>query len=113
MALVYLADTISEMKLGNGTSVLIFANIASALPSSVTALSAQNEGGDPTNLAIYLAAFFLTTTGIIYVQVRPASGLQCPAPALPHVSDFFDTFSLDASCLIIAANLHMLVLGLA
>eukprot|EP00983_Pelagomonas_calceolata_P091063 1157497-Pelagomonas_calceolata.AAC.8 len=31
-----LADTISELKLGNGTSVLIFANIASALPSSVS-----------------------------------------------------------------------------
>lgn len=29
------ADTITELKLGNGTSVLIFANIASALPSSV------------------------------------------------------------------------------
>lgn len=35
MALVYIADTISELKLGNGTSVLIFANIASALPASV------------------------------------------------------------------------------
>ena len=30
-----MADTISEMKLGNGTSILIFANIASALPTSV------------------------------------------------------------------------------
>lgn len=68
MALVYLADTISEMKLGNGTSVLIFANIVSALPSSIIQLSTQNEGGDPANLAIYLAAFFFTTTGIIYVQ---------------------------------------------
>ena len=29
------ADTITELKLGNGTSVLIFANIASALPTSV------------------------------------------------------------------------------
>ncbi len=35
MALVYIADTISELKLGNGTSVLIFANIASALPASI------------------------------------------------------------------------------
>ena len=30
-----MADTITELKLGNGTSVLIFANIASALPTSV------------------------------------------------------------------------------
>ena len=29
------ADVITELKLGNGTSILIFANIASALPTSV------------------------------------------------------------------------------
>ncbi|KAG2501670.1 hypothetical protein HYH03_000173 [Edaphochlamys debaryana] len=66
MALVYIADTISELKLGNGTSVLIFANIASALPSSVGQLVAQND--DPANLAIFFTAFSLTTLGIIYVQ---------------------------------------------
>lgn len=68
MSLVYVADAISELKLGNGTSVLIFASIASALPSSVGQLVAQNAGEDPGNIAIYLAAFFLTTLGIIYVQ---------------------------------------------
>lgn len=44
MALVYIADTISELKLGNGTSVVIFAGIASALPSSVGQLVSQNAG---------------------------------------------------------------------
>lgn len=63
-----LADTISELKLGNGTSVLIFANIASSLPTSVGALLAQNTESDPGNVAIYAIAFFLTTLGIIYVQ---------------------------------------------
>jgi len=62
------ADTISELKLGNGTSVLIFANIASSLPTSVGALLAQNTESDPGNIAIYATAFFLTTLGIIYVQ---------------------------------------------
>jgi len=38
MILVHVADTITELKLGNGTSVLIFANIASALPTSVGAV---------------------------------------------------------------------------
>jgi preprotein translocase subunit SecY len=61
-------DTISELKLGNGTSVLIFANIASSLPSSVGALLAQNTESNPSNVAIYGIAFFLTTLGIIYVQ---------------------------------------------
>jgi protein transport protein SEC61 subunit alpha len=68
MALVYIADTISELKLGNGTSVLIFANIASALPSSVGALLASSATEDPANVAIYVAAFMATTMGIIYVQ---------------------------------------------
>lgn len=68
MALVYIADTISELKLGNGTSVLIFANIASAIPSSVGQMAAQNAGDDPSNIVVYLVAFFLTTMGIIYVQ---------------------------------------------
>ena len=53
---------------GNGTSVLIFAGIASSLPASVGALLAQNASDDPGNVAVYAAAFFLTTLGIIYVQ---------------------------------------------
>jgi preprotein translocase subunit SecY len=68
MSLVYIADTISELKLGNGTSVLIFANIASSLPSSVGALLATNASDNPGNVAVYFGAFFLTTLGIIYVQ---------------------------------------------
>lgn len=75
MALVYIADTISELKLGNGTSVLIFANIASALPASVGALLAGSAAEDPANVAIYATAFFATTLGIIYVQVRAVSGV--------------------------------------
>jgi len=38
------ADTITELKLGNGTSVLIFANIASALPTSVGGAITQASG---------------------------------------------------------------------
>eukprot|EP00887_Chlorella_sp_A99_P001898 scaffold18.g1898.t1 len=55
------ADTLTELKLGNGTSVLIFANIASALPSSAA-------GRDSANLAVYAASLFATTLGIVYVQ---------------------------------------------
>lgn len=66
--LVHVADTITELKLGNGTSVLIFANIASALPSSVGAALTQAASNEQANLAIYGIAFFLTTLGIVYVQ---------------------------------------------
>ena len=63
-----IADTISELKLGNGTSILIFANIASGLPTSVGAALTQAATKDSSNLAIYSVAFFLTTLGIVYVQ---------------------------------------------
>jgi preprotein translocase subunit SecY len=62
------ADTISELKLGNGTSILITANIASALPTSVGAAIQQAADKDASSLPIYALAFFLTTLGIVYVQ---------------------------------------------
>ena len=66
--LAQIADTISELKLGNGTSVLITANIASALPTSVGAALQQAADKDASALPIYALAFFLTTLGVVYVQ---------------------------------------------
>jgi len=68
MILVHVADTITELKLGNGTSILIFANIASALPSSIGAAFTQASTSQEANLSIYATAFMLTTLGIVYVQ---------------------------------------------
>jgi preprotein translocase SecY subunit len=79
MALVYTADAISELRLGNGTSVLIFAGIASSLPTSLSALlttagagvaaeAAASAPSGSSGVAIYGLAFLLTTLGIIYVQ---------------------------------------------
>lgn len=68
MILTQVADTITEMKLGNGTSVLIFANIASALPSSVGGALTQAGTSGSFNLVMYFLAFAITTLGIVYVQ---------------------------------------------
>ncbi|KAK9834079.1 hypothetical protein WJX81_008587 [Elliptochloris bilobata] len=68
MVLVYVADSISDLELGNGTSVLITANIASALPTSVGAALQQAADKDSSALPIYALAFFLTTLGVVYVQ---------------------------------------------
>lgn len=67
MILIQIADTITELKLGNGTSILIFANIASALPTSVGAALTQ-AGDNPLNVGVYGLAFVATTLGIVYVQ---------------------------------------------
>lgn len=67
-ALCQVADAISELKLGNGTSILIFANIASALPTSVGAALTQAADKDSSVLGVYALSWFLTTLGIVYVQ---------------------------------------------
>lgn len=61
-------DQISDLKLGNGSSVLITANIASSLPASVGAALTQAASKDSANLGIYGIAFLLTTLGVVYVQ---------------------------------------------
>lgn len=64
------ADYITELKLGNGTSILIFANIASYLPSSLGAAFSQAGESGSSSIAIYMVAFVLTTYGIVCVQAR-------------------------------------------
>ena len=61
---------LGDLKLGNGTSILITANIASALPSSVGAAVQQAASKDSSNLVVYALALFITTLGVVYVQVR-------------------------------------------
>ena len=63
-----MGDQISDLKLGNGSSVLITANIASSLPASVGAALTQAASKDSANLGIYGIAFLLTTLGVVYVQ---------------------------------------------
>ena len=78
-----IADNISELKLGNGTSVLITANIASALPTSVGAALQQAADKDSSALPIYALAFFITTLGVVYVQEVRAV-LSPPSSAYFH-----------------------------
>jgi hypothetical protein len=74
MILTQVGETLTELKLGNGTSILIFASIASQLPSSVGAAFTQSSSS--FNIAVYFLAFAVTTLGIVVVQVRRASNLQ-------------------------------------
>lgn len=66
----YIGERISDLKLGNGTSLLIFTSIISYLPASFgrTVAQALNEG-NYVGLGIIIASFFLLVFGIVYVQV--------------------------------------------
>eukprot|EP00238_Polyblepharides_amylifera_P003018 CAMPEP_0196588226 /NCGR_PEP_ID=MMETSP1081-20130531/59916_1 /TAXON_ID=36882 /ORGANISM="Pyramimonas amylifera, Strain CCMP720" /LENGTH=264 /DNA_ID=CAMNT_0041910669 /DNA_START=126 /DNA_END=920 /DNA_ORIENTATION=- len=69
MILLYIGEVLSELKLGNGTSLLIFVNIVAALPSSVgKTLSTGGEVDNTGGLALFALAFVLITMGIVYVQ---------------------------------------------
>ena len=71
MILIWIADRIGDMKIGNGTSILITASIASSLPTSIGAALQQagaEGGGGPASLATYAAFFMVTTLGVVYVQ---------------------------------------------
>lgn len=69
MVLVWLSEALGELKLGNGTSLLIFVNILSALPLSAgqTLVQAQAEG-NTAGLVAFGAAFVAITAGIVCVQ---------------------------------------------
>ena len=82
LRVLQVADQISDLELGNGTSVLITANIASALPTSVGAALQQAADKDSSALPIYALAFFLTTLGVVYVQearIHSPMGSTCYA----------------------------------
>jgi preprotein translocase SecY subunit len=68
MILTFAANEIDKFKLGNGTSILIFANILSSLPNSLGATLQQSMGNDPRNTVIFLTTFLVTVLGIVYVQ---------------------------------------------
>ena len=67
--MLYIGERLGELKLGNGTSILIFSNIVSSLPSSLNVLEKQASKLDSSSsVPIYIFAFLLVTAGVIYVQ---------------------------------------------
>ncbi|KAK6942393.1 SecY/SEC61-alpha family [Dillenia turbinata] len=65
----YIGERISDLKLGNGTSLLIFTSIISYLPASFgrTAVQAFQDGNYVGLIAIIIS-FFLLVLSIVYVQ---------------------------------------------
>lgn len=65
----YLGERISDLKLGNGTSLLIFTNIISYLPASFGRTFAQAyQEGNYVGLGIIILSFLSLVFGIVYVQ---------------------------------------------
>ncbi|KAG6735973.1 hypothetical protein POTOM_061341 [Populus tomentosa] len=72
----YIGERISDLKLGNGTSLLIFTSIISYLPASFGQTAAQAiQDGNYVGLGTIIFSFFLLVLGIVYVQVN-SSGVM-------------------------------------
>jgi hypothetical protein len=85
MILLYIGEILTELKLGNGTSLLIFTNIVSSLPSSFgqTIEEAGKKGDSLTVLPVFFGAFMLSTIGRA-VQVDPMKPMLKP-PGTKHL----------------------------
>lgn len=65
----YIGEKITELKLGNGTSLLIFTSILSYFPASIGRTVAQAlQDGNYLGLIAIILSFFLLVLGIVYVQ---------------------------------------------
>uniref|UniRef100_A0A7N0TGI0 CpSecY n=1 Tax=Kalanchoe fedtschenkoi TaxID=63787 RepID=A0A7N0TGI0_KALFE len=65
----YIGERITDLKLGNGTSLLIFTSIISYLPASFGRTIAQAfQDGNYGGLGTLIISFFLLVLGIVYVQ---------------------------------------------
>lgn len=67
----YIGEKITDLKLGNGTSLLIFTNIISYLPASFGRTVAEAfKDGNYVGLVGTVVSFFLLVLSIVYVQVH-------------------------------------------
>lgn len=73
----YIGEQITELKLGNGTSLLIFTNIISYLPASFGRTFSQAfSDANYVGLVTIIVSFFLLVLGIVYVQVNLISIIE-------------------------------------
>lgn len=65
----YIGERITDLKIGNGTSLLIFTSIISYLPASFGRTVAEAfQEGNYIGLVTIILSFFLLVLGIVYVQ---------------------------------------------
>ncbi len=67
MFLMWLGELISERKIGNGISLLIFAGIVSSLPQAAAQLVATFESTQIITLGIFAAIAVLTVVGVVVI----------------------------------------------
>ncbi len=65
--LMWLGELISEKKIGNGISLIIFAGIVSSIPSTIQRTIVTFDPTQVVNIAVFLAIGVLTVAGVVYI----------------------------------------------
>lgn len=65
--LMWLGELISEKKIGNGISLIIFAGIVSNIPGAVQRTLVTFDSAQIVNLAVFLVIAVLTVAGVVYI----------------------------------------------
>ncbi|MCR4311673.1 MAG: preprotein translocase subunit SecY [Candidatus Uhrbacteria bacterium] len=66
--LMWLGELISERKVGNGMSILIFAGIIAGLPATIGQLAATYTGADILNMVVFVLLILVTIVGVVVVS---------------------------------------------
>ncbi len=67
MFLMWLGELISERKVGNGLSLLIFAGIIASLPTSLLRIASSYDQSQLINVVLFLLIAVVTIAGVIYI----------------------------------------------
>jgi len=67
MALVWLGELISEKKIGNGISLLIFAGIVSGIPTALQQTLVTFDVSKLTTLIVFVVLAIVTVAGVVYI----------------------------------------------
>ncbi len=68
MFLMWIGELISEKKVGNGVSLLIFAGIVSAIPSSLRTLIANYDPSQLYTYVLFVGIAVLTVVGVVFIS---------------------------------------------
>ncbi len=68
MFLVWLGELISERKVGNGISLLIFAGIVSSLPTALGGMIANYNSSSLYTIALFIVLTVLTVVGVVFIN---------------------------------------------
>ncbi len=66
--LMWLGELISERKMGNGLSIMIFSGIIASAPSFIAQSLASTTSADTTNILLFLGLTIVTVVGVVYVS---------------------------------------------